>query len=389
MVQAPQSLMAESIRELRTSLRVILDDTPCPVIVVTSPEPGDGKTFVAANLAAAWAMSGSKVIVVSADFRRPRLEEIFGLPRVGRPGLADLIRSNWKTPEPDPSGPGVAGRPGTADPRLREPSHLDGTSGAQPYRPRVLPPVRSLVGGRPPGGQRHLGPPGPAGRDPAREPQRAVRQPGDAAGHRPAAAAGRHRPAGHPAGAGRAGHRHPREHWPSGRWSWRPRAGPTATTSNGPCNGWRPPTAGSWAWPSTGCAARRPTPTSPTPTSNDHGRDRAGPPGRPQLPCSDPMSPPTSAPMTSSPERRPPITSGRRGGGGGVRRSRTPRRLSRHPRRAAPGGGGGQLVRPGGARGERASRGPLRRSRSQPRLRRRGQPRPAPRDSPPAATCCC
>ncbi len=106
MVQAPQSQMAEAVRELRTSLRVILDDAPCPMITVTSPEPGDGKTFVAANLAAAWAMSGSKVIVVSADFRRPRLEEIFGLPLGGRPGLADLIRSNWKTPESNrwPSG---------------------------------------------------------------------------------------------------------------------------------------------------------------------------------------------------------------------------------------------------------------------------------------------
>jgi succinoglycan biosynthesis transport protein ExoP len=99
LVQAPQSLMAESIRELRTSLRVLLDDAPCPVILVTSPEPGDGKTFVTANLAAAWAMSGSKVIVVSADFRRPRLEEIFGLQTPGLPGLADVIKSNWKTPE--------------------------------------------------------------------------------------------------------------------------------------------------------------------------------------------------------------------------------------------------------------------------------------------------
>ncbi len=99
MVQAPQSLMAESIRELRTSVRVILDDTPCPLIVVTSPEPGDGKTFVAANLAAAWAMSGSKVIVISADFRRPRLEEIFGLQTSGLPGLADLIKANWKSPD--------------------------------------------------------------------------------------------------------------------------------------------------------------------------------------------------------------------------------------------------------------------------------------------------
>ncbi|MGH9079505.1 MAG: Wzz/FepE/Etk N-terminal domain-containing protein [Acidimicrobiales bacterium] len=96
MVQTPQSMMAESIRELRTSLRVILHDAPCPVIVVTSPEAGDGKTFVAANLAVAWAMSGSKVVVISADFRRPRLEEVFGLETTGLPGLADLIRSNWK-----------------------------------------------------------------------------------------------------------------------------------------------------------------------------------------------------------------------------------------------------------------------------------------------------
>lgn len=99
LVQAPQSAMAESIRELRTSLRVLLDETPCPIIVITSPEPGDGKTFVTANLAAAWAMSGNKVIVVSADFRRPRLEETFGVQVNGRPGLADLIRANWKKPD--------------------------------------------------------------------------------------------------------------------------------------------------------------------------------------------------------------------------------------------------------------------------------------------------
>jgi Mrp family chromosome partitioning ATPase/capsular polysaccharide biosynthesis protein len=100
MVQAPQSLLAESVRELRTSLRVIVDETPCPTVVVTSPEAGDGKTFVAANLAAAWAMSGSKVVVVSGDFRRPRIEEIFGIEH-GLPGLADVIQANWKTPEED------------------------------------------------------------------------------------------------------------------------------------------------------------------------------------------------------------------------------------------------------------------------------------------------
>ncbi len=101
MVQAPQSLLAESFRELRTSLRVILDDTPCPVIVVTSPEAGDGKTFVTANLAAALALSGGNVVVVSGDFRRPRLEEILDRQSTGFPGFADLIRASWKEPEAD------------------------------------------------------------------------------------------------------------------------------------------------------------------------------------------------------------------------------------------------------------------------------------------------
>jgi len=121
LVQAPQSVLSESIRELRTSLRVIFENTSCPLVAVTSPEAGDGKTFVAANLATAWAMSGSKVIVVSADFRRPRLEEVFGLQATGLPGFADLIRANWKLPEFDdrPNAP-------------RESAHSMATPGHRP-----------------------------------------------------------------------------------------------------------------------------------------------------------------------------------------------------------------------------------------------------------------
>jgi Mrp family chromosome partitioning ATPase len=54
-------------------------------------------------------MSGSKVIVVSADFRRPRLEESFGLETTGQAGLSDLIRSNWKNPNPDTLPPALGG----------------------------------------------------------------------------------------------------------------------------------------------------------------------------------------------------------------------------------------------------------------------------------------
>jgi len=95
LVQAPQSPLAESMRDLRTSLRVAIHETSCPVVAVTSPEPGEGKSFVAANLAAAWAMSGSRVIMVSADLRRPKLETTFDGLGASSPGFSDLISANW------------------------------------------------------------------------------------------------------------------------------------------------------------------------------------------------------------------------------------------------------------------------------------------------------
>jgi Mrp family chromosome partitioning ATPase/capsular polysaccharide biosynthesis protein len=101
LVQAPQSSLAEAFRDVRTSLRVLLIEQQSPILVVTSPEAGDGKTFVTANLAVAWALTGSRVIVVSADFRRPRLEGAFGIDGSGLPGLSDLIKANWKQAEPE------------------------------------------------------------------------------------------------------------------------------------------------------------------------------------------------------------------------------------------------------------------------------------------------
>ena len=120
LVQSPQSSLSEAVRDLRTSLRVLLAEHQSPILVVTSPEPGDGKTFVTANLAASWALTGARVIVVSADFRRPRLEEAFGVEAGSLPGLSDLVKANWKTAEPTEFGSGGfrerdADGPATAD----------------------------------------------------------------------------------------------------------------------------------------------------------------------------------------------------------------------------------------------------------------------------------
>jgi len=50
------------------------------VIQITSPHPGDGKSTLSSNLAVTIAQSGKKVIIVDADFRRPRVHKIFGIP---------------------------------------------------------------------------------------------------------------------------------------------------------------------------------------------------------------------------------------------------------------------------------------------------------------------
>lgn len=80
---------AEALRELRTNLQFMNVDNPPRVIVVTSPAPGDGKSTIAANLAATIAASGQPTVLIDADLRRPMVAKIFGLPAGG--GLSDVL----------------------------------------------------------------------------------------------------------------------------------------------------------------------------------------------------------------------------------------------------------------------------------------------------------
>jgi len=77
--RAPDSLMAEAFRQFRTSLRFV-SDQPIKTLLITSPSPGDGKTTAASNLAITMARSGSRVLLVEANFRRPALARLFDLP---------------------------------------------------------------------------------------------------------------------------------------------------------------------------------------------------------------------------------------------------------------------------------------------------------------------
>src|SRR5690606_4855082 len=85
----PASPVAESFRTARTALFVGAGARSEKVVQVTSPEPGDGKSTVTANLALAGAQAGKRVLLIDADMRRPSLHALFGMSR--GIGLADVI----------------------------------------------------------------------------------------------------------------------------------------------------------------------------------------------------------------------------------------------------------------------------------------------------------
>lgn len=70
---------AEAYRTLRTTLFFSAQGDGLKIIQVTSPNPGDGKTTTAANLALSMADAGKKILLVDADFRRPRVHKIMGV----------------------------------------------------------------------------------------------------------------------------------------------------------------------------------------------------------------------------------------------------------------------------------------------------------------------
>jgi capsular exopolysaccharide synthesis family protein len=85
----PKATESEAYRGVRTALYFSTGGKGHQVIQVTSPNPGDGKSTLSANLAVAIAQSGKRVVLIDCDFRKPRVHKIFGVsPDVG---LASVI----------------------------------------------------------------------------------------------------------------------------------------------------------------------------------------------------------------------------------------------------------------------------------------------------------
>jgi tyrosine-protein kinase Etk/Wzc len=85
----PFSPIAESFRHLRTNVQYAQLDKPLKTILVTSPNPKEGKSTIAANLAITFAQTEQRVLLVDADMRRPTVHSLFGLKK--DPGLTDLL----------------------------------------------------------------------------------------------------------------------------------------------------------------------------------------------------------------------------------------------------------------------------------------------------------
>jgi len=73
----PKSVIAETFRTLRTNLQFMISSPDKKVISILSVNPGEGKSFMAVNLAAILAMNHKKVLLIGADLRKPKLHSIF------------------------------------------------------------------------------------------------------------------------------------------------------------------------------------------------------------------------------------------------------------------------------------------------------------------------
>lgn len=99
-VEYPKSAISESFRNLRSSLFLKCEHAKSKIILITSSQPSDGKSFVSLNLASSIASVGYKTIIIDADMRRPnqhvkmKTENIVGLSNYisNNATIEDIIR---------------------------------------------------------------------------------------------------------------------------------------------------------------------------------------------------------------------------------------------------------------------------------------------------------
>jgi capsular exopolysaccharide synthesis family protein len=85
----PKSPISESYRSLRTNIAYASAEKKIKSLLISSPQPGEGKSTTTANLAIAFAQLRKKTILMDADLRKPVMHNVFDKPR--GPGLSDYL----------------------------------------------------------------------------------------------------------------------------------------------------------------------------------------------------------------------------------------------------------------------------------------------------------
>ena len=76
-VNKPKSTISEDIRTLRTNLDFSLSANDQKIIMITSSNPSEGKSFISSNLSICFAQNDKKILLIDADLRLGRLHKIF------------------------------------------------------------------------------------------------------------------------------------------------------------------------------------------------------------------------------------------------------------------------------------------------------------------------
>ncbi len=85
----PQSQASEAINHLYSAIMLSTSGRPPAVVMVTSPNPKDGKTTIVSNLAQLYALNDRRVLLLDCDLRKPRLHKIYQLDP--QPGLSNYL----------------------------------------------------------------------------------------------------------------------------------------------------------------------------------------------------------------------------------------------------------------------------------------------------------
>ena len=104
---SPKTQISEVFRTLRTNIQFMNVDGKLKSLLVTSTVPGEGKSWVSANLAITFAQAGKRVLIVDADMRKGRQHDMFELKNTK--GLSNYLIMTTKESSLDTIGDYIQG----------------------------------------------------------------------------------------------------------------------------------------------------------------------------------------------------------------------------------------------------------------------------------------